>query len=64
MYCNSVLNNWHFFGEILSLFFNKAFNRSSSFAMCGFFDEVNINRPSVIASQYFLLYKHSNIAFI
>ena len=63
MYCNSVLNNWHFFGDILSPFFNKDFRRSSNYAMCDFFDGVN-NRSSVIVSQYFLLCKQSNIAFI
>ena len=64
MYCNYVLNNWHFFGEILSPFFNNAFNKSSNFAKCDFFDGVNNNRLFIIASQYFLLCKHSKIAFI
>ena len=64
IYCNSVLNNQHFFQKILSLFFSKAFNKSSNFAMCDFFDGVNNNRSSIIASQYFLLCKHSNMVFI
>ena len=64
LYCNCVLNNWHFFGEILSPFFSKAFNTSFYFAMYNFFDGVNSNRSSIIASQYFLLCKNSNIAFI
>ena len=36
MYCNSALNNWHFFGEILSPFLSYTFNKSSNFAMCDF----------------------------
>ena len=32
--------------------------------MFDFFDGVNNNRSSIIASQYFLPYKQSNIAFI
>ena len=28
IYCNSVLNSWHFFGDILTSFFNNAFNKS------------------------------------
>ena len=64
MFGNSVLNDWHFIGDILSPFFNKAFSRSSNFAMCDFFNGVNNNRSSIIASQYFLLGKQSNIAFV
>ena len=33
MYCKFVLNNWHYFGDIVSPFFNNAFSKSSSFAM-------------------------------
>ena len=55
MYCNSVLNNWYFFSDILSPLLNKAFNKASNLAMCDFFDGVNNNRSSIIASQYFLL---------
>ena len=29
MYCKSVLNNWHFFGDIVRPFFNNAFSKSS-----------------------------------
>ena len=32
--------------------------------MCDFFDGVNSNKSSIIASQYFLLCKHPKIAFI
>ena len=32
--------------------------------MCDFFDGVNKKRSSIIASQYFLLCKQSNIAFM
>ena len=64
MYCNSNLYNWHFFRDILSPFFNKAFNRSSNFAIHDFFDGVNNNNSSIIASQYFLFHRHCNIAFI
>ena len=32
--------------------------------MCNFFDGVNNNRTSITASQYFLLCRHSNIAFM
>ena len=49
MYCNSVLKNCHFFGEILCPFFSKAFNRCSNFAICGLFDGMNRNRLSIIA---------------
>ena len=37
---------------------------SFNFAMCDFFDGVNNNRSSIIASQYFLPCKQSNIGFI
>ena len=36
----------------------------SNFAMFDFFDGVNNNRSSIIAFQYFLLCKHSNIALM
>ena len=62
--CNSVLNNWHFFGDILSPFFNKAFDKSSNFAMCAFFVGVKSNRSSIIASPCFLVSKQSKIVFI
>ena len=51
-------------GDILSPSFSKAFNKLSNFAMCHFFDGVNNNKLSIIALQYFLLCKHSNIALI
>ena len=53
IYCNSVLTTCHFFGEIFSPFFSKAFNKSSNFVICDFFDGVNSNRSSVIILQYF-----------
>ena len=64
MYCSSVLNIWHFFGNILSPFFNKAFNKSFNFAICAFFMGVKSNKSSVITSQCFLASKQSKIAFI
>ena len=44
MYCKFVLNNWHFFGDIFSPFFNNAFNRSSSLSVWDLFDGVNSKR--------------------
>ena len=64
MYYNSVLNNWHFFADILRPFLSKAFNKSSNFAICTLFEGVNNNKSSIIASQCFLLCKHCKIAFI
>ena len=64
IYCNSVLNNWHFFGNILSLFLSKAFSKSSNFAICAFFAGVKSKRSSIIALQCFLVSKQSKIAFI
>ena len=64
IYCNSILNNWHFFGDILSPFFNKTFHKSSNFAMCAFFVGVKSSRLSMIALQCFLVSKQSTIAFI
>ena len=62
MYWRSVLNSWHFFGEIFKPFLHKAFHRSSSFSKCDDFVGVKSNRSSIIASQYFLLCKQFNIA--
>ena len=53
MYCNSVLNNWHFFRDILRLFMSKAFNKSSNLAICALSEGVNNNKPSIIDSQCF-----------
>ena len=64
IYCNSVLNNWHFFGDILSPVFNKALSKSSNFAMCDLFDWVNNKRSSIIASQYFFPCKQCNSVFM
>ena len=64
MYCNSVLNNWHFFRDILRRFLSNAFNKSSNFIICALFEGVNSNKSSIIASQCFLFCKHSKIAFI
>ena len=55
MYCNSVLNNWHFFGDILRPFLSKAFNISSNLAICAPFEGVNNNKSSIIALQCFIL---------
>ena len=63
MYCNSVLNNWHFFGDILSPFSNNAFS-ISNFAICALFEGVNTKVMSIIALQCFQLCKHSKIAFM
>ena len=46
IYCNSVLNNLHFFGDILSPFYSNAFSRSSNFDMCNSIEEVNNRRSS------------------
>ena len=64
MYCNSVLNNWHFFGDVLSPFLSKAFNKSSNFTICALLEGVNSNKSSITALQCFLLCKHSKIVFI
>ena len=64
IYCNSVLNNWHFFRDILRPFLSKAFHKSSNFAIYHLFQGAKINRSSIIASQCFLLCKHSKIAFM
>ena len=61
IYCNSVLNNCYFLGDILCPLYKDAFNKSSNFATCDLFDGVNNNRSSITASQYFLLCKQSNI---
>ena len=44
--------------------FSKAFNKSFNFAKCNFFNGVNNNRSSIIASQYFLLCKHFKTALM
>ena len=64
IYYNSVLNNWHILGDILSPIFNRVFNKSSNFAICAFFVGVKSSRSSIIASQCFLVSKQSKIAFI
>ena len=51
IYCNSLLNSWHFFGDSLSPFLSKSFNKSSNFAVCTPFEGVKSNKLSVIASQ-------------
>ena len=62
--CNSVLNNWHFLGNILRLFLSKAFNKSSNFAICTLSDGVKSNKSYMTASQCFLLGRHFKITFI
>ena len=64
IYCNSVLNSWNFFGDILRPFLSQAFNKSSHFAICALFKGVKSNKSSLIASQCFLLCRHSKITFI
>ena len=64
IYSNSFLNNWHFFGEILRPLLRNTFNKSSNLAIWDFFDGVSNNRSSIIASQYFLLCKHSKMTLI
>ena len=64
MYCNSVLNNWHFFGDIFRPYLSHAFSKSSSFVMWDCFEGVNNSRSSLITSQYFLLSWQSRIACI
>ena len=34
IYCSSVLNNWHFFGEIFKPFLHNALNKFISFSKC------------------------------
>ena len=64
MYCNSVLNNWHFFRDILRPFLSEAFNKSSNFAIYALFKGMNNSKSSIIVSQCFLLCTYSKIAFI
>ena len=64
MYCNSVLNNWHFFGEIFKPFLYNTHNRSVNCTNCICLLSVNSNRSSMIASYYFLLDKQLKMAFI
>ena len=64
MYSNSVLNNWYFFRDILSLFLSRAFSRSANFTIYAPFQGVNSNESSIIDLQCFLLCKHSKIVFI
>ena len=64
IYRNSVLKNWHFFGDIFSPFLHNVFNKSSNLAKWVVFDGVNNSKSSMIASQYFLQCKQSKIAFM
>ena len=64
IYCNSLLKSWHFLGDIFNAFLSNAFNKFSNFDIFGFFVGVNNNKSSIIALQYFLLCKQSNIAFM
>ena len=64
MYCRLVLNNWHFLGNIFSPFFNKALNISSNLLIWDSFDGVKSIRSSIIASQYFLLWRQFKTALI
>ena len=64
IYCNSVLNNWHFFGDISNPFLHKAFNKSSSLWKCVSLDGVNNNRSSISAPQHFLLDTVQNCIYV
>ena len=64
MYCNSVLNNWHFFGEIFKPFLHYAHSKSISISKCVCLLGMNSNRSSMIASQYLLLNKQLKMAFM
>ena len=57
IYCSSVLNSWHFLGDIFNPFCSKAFSKTSNFLICICLDGVNSNKSSIIALQYFLLSK-------
>ena len=64
IYCNSVLNNWHFFRKIFKLFLHNALNKSIGFSKCICLLDVNSSRSSTMASQYFLLDKQFKIVFM
>ena len=64
IYCNSVLNSWLFFRDILRSFLSKASNKSSHFAICTLFKGVKSNKSSTIASQCFLLCRHCKYVFL
>ena len=64
MYCNSVLNNLDFFGEIFKPFLHNAHSKSISFSKCVFLLGMNSNRSSMITSQYFLLDKQLKMVFM
>ena len=64
MYCNSALNNWHFFREIFKPFLHNAHSKSISFSTCVCLLGVNSSRSPMIASQYLLLDKQLKMAFM
>ena len=64
IYCNSVLNSWHFFREIFKPFLHNAHNKSTSFSKCICLLGMNSRRSSMMASQYFLLNKQLKMAFM
>ena len=64
MYCNSVLNNWHFFGKIFKPFLHNTHRKSISFSKYVCLLGMNSNRSSMIASQYFLLDKQLKMVFM
>ena len=64
IYCNSVLNNWHFFGDIFKPFLHNAHNKSIIFSKCVCLLGMNSNRSSMVASQYFLLDRQFSMAFM
>ena len=63
-YCNSVLNNWHFFGKIFKPFLHNTLIKSISFSKCSCLLGMNSSRLSMISSHYFLLDKQLKIAFM
>ena len=44
MYCISVLNNWHFFGEVFKPFLHNTLSKSISFSKCTCLLGVNSSR--------------------
>ena len=64
IYCSSVLNNWHFFGEIFKLILHNILNKSINFSKCICLLGMNKSRSSIMASQYFLLDRQLKIAFM
>ena len=64
IYCNSVLNSWHFFRDIFRPFLSRTFSKSSNCDMWAFFEGVRSKRLFIIALWCILFCRHSKIAFI